>query len=381
MKKSAVIITPFFNYSYEVRIKYLYELLEKEYDVIIISSNFDHRTKSKYQIERQNVEQIETPSYKKNISFKRIRSHYIFSKKAAKRVLELKPNLLYVSGPPNYLFHFSSKLKKKLPMMKMIFEIGDMWPETMPVSSKMKLILSPILGIWSSLRNKSLKKADSVICECELFESKVSRYSNNTNVIYLCKDNYDPYTVLKLESDVLKFAYLGSINNIIDLDIITDFLLELQKYKEVEISIIGSGEKKEELISKLNEKNIPNKYFGNIYTNEEKCSILEKCHFGLNVMKSTVMVGATMKSLEYFHWGLALINTIEGDTEKMVNDFQCGFNISKSNIKELAIQISKMTTNEINQMRINSRKIFLEKFETNVVSNQLSQIIDNLGGK
>ena len=80
--KNAVIISPNDSYSYHVRIKYLEKWLSEEgYNVLVLSSDFDHRSKTKYQTKRGNLELIHVPTYKKNVSLSRIVSHIVFSKK------------------------------------------------------------------------------------------------------------------------------------------------------------------------------------------------------------------------------------------------------------------------------------------------------------
>lgn len=59
--------------------------------------------------------------------------------------------------------------KKKHKTSKIIFEIGDMWPETLPVSDNIKKLISPCLNIWRMLRNKYMRCADGMVFECELF--------------------------------------------------------------------------------------------------------------------------------------------------------------------------------------------------------------------
>ncbi len=97
--KQAVIITPFDSYSYEVRVKYLVRYLEeKGYSVQILTSDFDHRTKSKYEITRSNTLLLPTKSYKKNISISRIYSHFDFSKKVYSKLEKVNPDVVYCSG-------------------------------------------------------------------------------------------------------------------------------------------------------------------------------------------------------------------------------------------------------------------------------------------
>ena len=44
--------------------------------------------------------------------------------------------------------------------------------------------------------------------------------------------------------------------------------------------------------------------------------IINQCHYALNIMKKDVCVGMTMKSLDYFSFGIPIVNNIEGDIKK-----------------------------------------------------------------
>ena len=153
--KKAVIITPFDNYSYQVRIKYVERYLsDRGYEVKVISSDFDHRNKTVYSAKRDNLELLHVPHYQKNLSYARIKSHRVFAKKALVRLGELNPDLIYCSAPPNYLFKYTSQYKKRNPGVKLIYELGDLWPETLPLQAKIKKLAAPALKIWAGIRNR-----------------------------------------------------------------------------------------------------------------------------------------------------------------------------------------------------------------------------------
>lgn len=381
--KQAVIITPFDNYSYNVRIKYVETYLkDKGYTCKVISSDFDHRNKCYYENGRPNLELIHVPEYKKNLSFSRIYSHYIFAKKIYQRLRELNPVLVYGSAPPNFLFKYISRFKKKNIKAKLIYEIGDMWPETLPLSKKIKIVASPLLLVWSKLRNKYLKYADFVIYECNLFKDSLQKYHPKTrcSTIYLCKEDFyknDKFN--NYEIDNLDIAYVGSINNIIDVDLIVRVLKKIMNYRELTFHIIGDGEKKDELTKKCRIANIQYFDYGIVYDDEQKKQILEKCQFGLNIMKKSVKVGATMKSLEYFHWGLGLINNIPADTHQIVEAFNCGFNVSNDSeqaLESLAKKINKMSEVQLNDMRMNSRIVYNYMFAEPAIKKKYIKVIE-----
>lgn len=383
--KQAVIVTPFDNYSYNVRIKYVEKYLEeKGYVCKIISSDFDHRYKCHYENNRSNLELLHVPEYKKNLSFNRIYSHYIFAKKTAQRLRDLNPDLIYGSAPPNFLFKYISHYKKLNPKTKLVYEIGDMWPETLPLSKKIKVVISPLLAVWSRLRNKYLKYADYIIYECNLFKESLQRYHPDTKcrTIYLCKEDFFKKNEFDSEGkSSISIAYVGSINNIIDIDLIIKVLKVIKNYRYLTFHIIGDGEKRDELIGKCSSENIHYIAHGILYDDEEKKQILENCQFGLNIMKNTVKVGATMKSLEYFHWGLGLINNIPADTFQIVNKYNCGLNIVDENdqfIEELAKKISEMSTSQLDDIRKNSRVVYNKMFSEATIKEKYMNVIKYL---
>lgn len=380
--KKALIITAFDNYVYPIRTKYLEAYLaDRGYQVTVLASDFDHRLKQTYQVQRDGLELVPVPRYQKNLSFARIKSHYVFAKRVRARAQELSPDLVCVIAPPNFLVRFFAAFKEANPQTKVFTEIGDLWPETLPAGSKMKKILAPVLSIWSRLRDKHLKAMDYVIYECDLFSQQVAKHHPLVpyETIYLCREDYDPQMDVCLnQSETLKIAYLGSINHIIDIDLIVSFLAELGQHKPLSLELIGGGENKALLLEKCQQRGIPVNDHGMIYQDDRKYDILKSCHFGLNIMKDSVVVGATMKSLEYFHWGLAIINTIKGDTEELVERYQSGFELSADNCQDLAIQLAKLPLETINTMRQNARQTYHEQFDEKIMKQRYAAFLDRL---
>ena len=199
----------------------------------------------------------------------------------------------------------------------------------------------------------------------------------------MCKDNRLELVCKEHErvdrfGDELHILYLGSINNIIDCDLIVNLLCELNKRKDCCLEIIGDGENRELLIRKCMDKGVNVNFHGVIFNDSDKWNIVKKCHFALNVMKQNVFVGMTMKSLEYFYFGLPLLNTIQGDTQKMVNEAKCGINIERFNIEGTVDKIMKVDVQNWKEMCINSRNMYLKYFDTNIVISQLSNFIQDI---
>ena len=329
MINKAVIITAFLNYDYDVRIKYLERyLLDKGIDVTIITTDWNHREKIPFYVNKDNVEYIHVISYKRNMSVARIASHVSFASKLINVIEKMEPDLIYAIIPPNFLVRKLYSYKQQHSDTKLIYEVEDLWPESIPLDNRLKKQLSIIFNIWSGLRDKWLINGDYFIFECELLKNKVKGYQRNkSTLIYLTKDgNHNGIIEKDLEKGI-NLLYLGSINNIIDINLITELASEMSLYTPTCLQIIGDGEARNQLLQKCKDMNIVYIYHGIILDEEKKNVILSRCHYGLNIMKNTVEVGVTMKSLDYFFCGLPLINNIKGDTYDIIESERCGINV------------------------------------------------------
>lgn len=368
MKKLAI-ISCFDIYS--TRIKYIENFFsERGYRVKIISSDFDHIKKTKKEIPKSNYELIKTNPYNKNISFYRIFSHCKFSKDAVEAIENYNPDVLWVMIPPNFLAYFSAKYKKTHGS-KLIFDIIDMWPETMPFYNKKIKIFT---NLWKKIRDKHIKIADAIVTECDLYKTKLPSTKNEIITVYMGKGNTQNYSLPDITEDTVQFCYLGSINNIIDIPKIVLLLSDMKKKKKVFLHIIGDGENKNIFKEKLQDKNINYKDYGKIFNEEKKLKIMRKCHFGINIMRETVFVGVTMKSVDYFQVSLPVINTIKGDTEKLVNKYNAGINIDELGVQKSVTKILGLEQLDYIQLRKNTEKLFIDNFSEAAIKKQLSKL-------
>lgn len=137
--KKAVLISGFGWYN--SRLQPVRELLESDgYETVSYLSDFDHRSKSYIVDKNSECEYIHVPAYKKNLSIKRLISHYVFGEQL-KRVLEKeKPDLIYCMLPPNSAAKHCLRYKKKIPQCKYFVDLIDLWPESMPIGGGIKII-------------------------------------------------------------------------------------------------------------------------------------------------------------------------------------------------------------------------------------------------
>ena len=344
----------------------------------LIVSDFNHMAKRKLSADEKKTDRIyiDAKTYDKNISPKRLYYHHDFAKKAyelLKRMIDadieeraagtgdgktengfnaserdkseegLKERgagtaLLYVLIPGNSLAETGARLKKETGC-RLITDIIDLWPESLPVK---KIEGTPPIQLWKSIRDKSLKYADHIVTECELYKRILRLEDAKTSVIYWPKQekvellNKGSRTVCSNSIDEISIAYIGSINNIIDIPEIISVLKAVNKRRRVRLCVIGDGESRDEFLNALTDAGISFIYHGAVYDEARKQELLQACEWGLNIMKPTVRVGLTMKSIDYLANGLKLINSIEGDTREFVDKYGLGVNICEEVAEKIA---------------------------------------------
>lgn len=356
----------------EYRVDMVYECMKKYgWKVEVITSDYMHIEKKKRIVHKKNYVTVKTIPYKKNISFRRLYSHYDLAKKVYNLLKNKQYDLLYIIVPPNSMASIAKKVKKNTNA-KVVMDIIDLWPESFPVKGTDKFPFS----IWGNIRNKYIKYADYIITECDLYQKELKNVLKDKMVktIYWShKDNDCQYYLSNTLAEHLTLCYLGSVNNIIDIDEIQRVVGEQTKTQQVTVKLIAAGEKKDELICKLKEIGAEVIDYGKIYDYKKKKEIIDTCHYGINIMKNTVKVGISMKSIDYLEMGLPIINNLNADLGEIIKVQECGINIFDKD--DLKIDIKNYNYEEI---RNKTRGVYNLYFTRTNFQSSLMSVINEI---
>ena len=388
--------------SYEPRAEYVAEFFRRRgHQVLMIESDFFHREKTKGRPAKEGYRYLDTIPYKKNLSAARLYSHYNFAQKAFKELESAGHiDLLYVMVPANSLTQMAARYKRLHPETKLVLDIIDLWPESLPIP-----VIKNIFPctVWRDLRDQYLKAADLIFTECRLYQEVLGKRLEGLNVetLYWPKEEKAGETGQKKrvnetqqernrenlcrmqpeesDSHSIEICYLGSMNNIINIDYIVTLLKEINGRKPVTLHVIGDGESREEFLNKLQQAQIDLRYYGVVYDEEQKREILKNCSYGLNLMKNTVCVGLTMKSVEYLSYGLMLLNNIPGDTWELVEKEKIGYNCTDENVAWVAEMVAacEYTSNGSRCLTAGekARKLYETLFSTEAFEAQLEKYL------
>lgn len=351
-------------------------LKSRGYETVYLTSDFGHDSKKVYRCQVPGCRQLHVRPYQKNLSLDRILSHREFAKKAVRWLeeLEREPQLVVSILPPNFLADYLARYKKKHPSVRLVFDIFDLWPETFP-SGGMKRLLAVPFSVWAGLRDKNLPAADRVITECHMFQERLGLPDERAQTIYLAARRPEGLGHdAQLDPEQLELCYLGAINNIINIPAITQLVRELASYKPVTVHVIGEGERREALVQSIEQAGAQAEFHGAVYDEAEKHRIMSRCRFGLNVMRDSVCIGLTMKSVDYFKHDLPIVNNIPADTAQLVEREHIGLNLTA----DTAQRIAALPIEECLAMRANVRRVFDRCFDLPVILGQYDALLRDM---
>ena len=408
--KSVCIITD--STSYEPRADIVAGFFKGHgFNVDMLLSDFDHRAKKKRALAVDTCScgitrtYINTRPYSKNISPGRLIYHHDFAKKVYRFLHKAEAyDILYVMLPGNSLAPAAVNVSKEKGS-KLIFDLIDMWPESLPVSG---ISWTPPITYWRKLRDDNINKADCIITECRLYQKKLRLDPSKTVTMYWAKTEgvkaedhkihgngkgYSTETASTNEpagcspsmnredqtDNDIRIAYLGSINNVIDISLIIKILNAVniacidKGAGKVRLDIIGDGESREAFLDALKKAEISFNYHGAIYDEQKKREILSHCEWGVNIMKPGVNVGLTMKSIDYLANGLRLINNIPGDTWEWVEKEHIGVNVAAEGTGSIENLVEKIRLSQIKD-----RDEIVRFYSKNFTIEAMNKILDNV---
>lgn len=349
----------------------------KNYEITIIRASFLHMSKSNYKASNTTEVVIDVPSYKRNLSIKRIYSHLSFSKRVKEYLSCHCFDLLHVLVPPNSLCKDLTDLKNK---PKIIFDVIDFWPETMPIPFIKKF---KIYKKWVQMRDSYIYKGDYIITECNLFTNALKKkvpdkFVNKIKTVYFTRESINQEKISDISYEEINICYVGSMNNIIDINYIIELLTKLNSLKRINLHIIGDGEKKDNIFRLLTKNGINFSYHGKIYDMNKKKEIMSKCHFGLNIMKTNVFVGLTMKSLDYFQFGLPVINNLPADTTYLINKYSAGVNVNKNINKSVNDIVDEFNQESLKDLKKGVENLFINEFSSEILFKKMDNVMEDL---
>jgi glycosyltransferase involved in cell wall biosynthesis len=369
------------NTASRTHVTYKYFLQEK-YNVFLLYSTYSHSLKKFRYFNGDDYVPVKTIRYKSNFTPIRFISHIVFQIKVCYKLVYINPAIVYVTVPTNGLSFFLSLMKQILGY-KLIIDIVDLWPETFPINPKIKPFLIASIGLPTSMaRRISIKLADYTLTSSNYFKSVLKLNNKSSGVIYLKKILLKERNPLISNLDnVLTIGYIGNIGAIYDFQGLLHLLKEVKKIRPVHLKILGEGNLTKWLLAELDKLGVKYQFFGATYDEDIKERLLEDCWFGFNGFKSNTEVALSYKSLEYLSFSVPIINSAKGDTWEFIDKNNIGLNYDTNDLDMLIEKISKISKDELIEMKDSSFKFFQSKFSYSSFVDEMNIVLKAISVK
>jgi len=365
------------------RFHYIAEKINKEISSVeIVTTSFSHSTKRQRQVTDEQLNSIsykltmlKEPGYCKNVSLKRIYSHFVMGRRLNKYLKKRKkPDVIYCAIPSLDVGKVAAKYAKK--NIKFIIDIQDLWPEAFKMVFNVPFISDIIFYFMKKNADYIYSAADEIVAVSNTYLNralKVNKKCKKGYSIFLGTDrNYfdklarENKTMNKPEDEIW-LAYVGTMGHSYDLKCVIDALkiLKDKGVKNIRFIVMGDGPLKNKFEQYAREKEVYAEFTGRLDYGK-MVGILTACDIAVNPILHGSAASIINKHGDYAAAGLPVLNTQEcAEYRKLIDDYKAGFNCKNGDAKDLAEKLLILYKNKNlrNKMGLNSRLLFEEWFD------------------
>ena len=363
--------------TFNSRFLYLGDMLAKEHEVEIVTSDFDHGAKAyfDYEIEKHDfkITMLHEGAYPTNVCLQRFYGHYVWGRNVRKYLAgRKKPDVIFCAIPTLMASYEAAKYCEKNGI-RFVIDIQDLWPEAFQMVFNVPVLSQIIFAPFNFLANGIYKRADGICgvsdtyCERAL---NVNKKCKKGTTVFLGTelDTFDQYAagtpIIPDKEGEVRLAYCGTLGASYDLTCVIDAIEKLGD-PNLHFVVMGDGPKKEEFETRAKEKKINATFTGRLQY-EAMCCLLSHCDITINPIMHLAAQSIINKHADYAASGLPVISTQESEEyRKLVEDYDMGFNCENGNIAELADKLGALIKDPQLRKRMgrNARKCASEKFD------------------
>lgn len=363
-------------------------LVAKGIEYTYVTTDFVHRTKSYRQKETTNDNRsvyIHVPSYKKNISIKRLFSHFVFAVKLRRYLLNLqnKPHSIYCTMPTSTSAWVAGRYCKK-HKLKYIIDVIDLWPDSLLPLTSLKKLLSTLTLPWKCITISAYKKADVIIGESRKYVSAAAEYNPKVPVYPLYLGVDPAKTEMLIQTSKLKIskpdeelwiAYGGSLGVSYDFKTLVNSVASLNGKCKYKLLFIGDGVSRPYVETLIKQYKVTAMITGYV-SYADMLKYLSLCDIAINIFKKDTKVIHSYKFNDYVAANCFILNSLEGETAELIDKYKVGLNFNYTgNTLEKVLMECVSNWKEYRQWKDNNKRLVAEVLDKNLIYPQISKLL------
>lgn len=401
MKKDVLLIVNYWHFEFEKkssRYRTMADVLcDGGYDVEVISSSFRHQNKTQRDLEyvktidsAYKMTLLHEPSYKKNISLTRIKSHHSFAQEIIKYLkTRKKPDVIIVSVPSLSVGSAVTKYAKENDI-KLIIDIQDLWPEAFKMAINIPVVSDILFAPMMCQANKIYSRADKVMAVSDTYMRRgLSQNKNDTEglAVFIGTDSSlvaEATAGKSVDKPDNEFwvGYIGALGHSYDIKLVID-ALKLLKEKSIDnivFKIMGEGVLMDEFKQYAASSGV-NCEFSGFIEYGDMMTTLGACDVAVNPIIGKSVSSIINKVSDYAMAGVPVINTQNSpEYRNLIDAYACGINCESGNAQSVANAIEKLYNDGQlkKSMGENSLRLGKEKFDRTVTYKNIIDLIEGM---
>lgn len=256
----------------------------------------------------------------------------------------------------------------------------DLWPDSLAAGGIKKGSL--IYNYYQKVSNKIYKKVDKIMVTSKNFINyfKQQHGIEESKLMYLpqyCEDVY--YSPTKREGKKnINYVFAGNVGKMQSVETIIRAANIIKNDKEIKIHIVGSGSNLDSCKKMAKDLNLDNVVFHGQHSVEEMPKFYEMATAMLVTLGKNDVISYTLpgKVQSYMCAGKPIIASIDGETQMIMKEANCGMYCDSEDYEGLAEIMLEFKAININEMGNNARKYYEEHFRKGKFFENLSNIME-----
>lgn len=367
-------------------------MVKKGKKVLIVTPNRSYeRPNIKYPefeiIENIHVHRIKIPKLNKNNSLQKVLLYYFFSTKAKKTLKKLNYKVAMAILPPFFVAYNTLKVTKKKGK-KFIFLLHDLHPDTL-VRRKQVSPNNPLVILLKKHNKYIFQNSDKTIFlgRDQIEYVKESYGISNDKIEFIPNWARENKTCSIKNTNIkdFKILYAGNLGeSSVNLMEFLKIMKQIEKKdKNIKLTILGNGRKKDLYINYIKENNLKNVEIKSFLPEDEYIEELNKSDaFLVTLREESKGMSVPSKTYYYLSAGKPIIGMLPENSEIdiSIKEDNYGFNLNNLSDKEKEDKILELKNNinYYNELKKNSLNSFNSKYKKEIVLEKYYQLIKEL---
>ena len=275
-------------------------------------------------------------------------------------------------------------LLKKLTKRPLVIYCHDLWPESIAsagISSDSK-----IYGVLLKMSKWIYKSADAIFTSSKLFEeyfhNVIGIEDNITHLPVSAEGLFKNIGVKDNRDSAVKLVFAGNIGKMQSVETIIYAANELKEITDIEFHIVGEGSSRKKCEELSNELGLSNIIFHGQYPVTEMPGFYEMADAFLITLKANKAISYTLptKMQSYMAAGRPIIGSIDGETQIVINESNCGLCVPAEDYKKFASIIKKFAIEKEKHFEYgrNAKKYYDNNFSKTIHMERLNRLLKEI---